>query len=549
MTYRKKLIEVALPLEAINKASAREKSIRHGHPSTLHLWWARRPLATCRAVLFASLVDDPSEHPEEFPTEKEQEQERDRLFRLIEAMVKWENSNNKELLAKVHAEIFKSTGGNPPPVLDPFAGGGSIPLEAQRLGLEAHASDLNPVAVLINKALIEIPPKFANCPPVNPDAKKSLMAGDWHGAQGLAEDIRYYGKWMRDEAEKRIGHLYPKVTLPKEYGGGEATVIAWLWARTVKCPNPACGAQMPLVSSYWLSKNKGKEAWIEPKVDHTITTPMIRFTVVVGEGGPIDSPKVGRGSQFTCLCCGSVTSEHYVRNEGMDGHIGTQLMAIVAEGKQGRVYLSPTLEQEVVASQARPEWWPGQEISKNPRWFSPPLFGMTTFGDIFTSRQLVALTIFSNLVQEARERVLTDACLESWPLEGASRIDGDTGANAYSDALATYLAFILDKLADLANQLCRWEPMAQCPRQLFARQAMPMVWDFAEGNPLGTSSGSWMVLVDNLLRSLHSPLMDFGRSYNGVARQDDATSAINSVIQPLISTDPPYYDNISYAVM
>src|SRR5437588_1767830 len=279
MTYRKKLIEVTLPLEAINKDSAREKSIRHGHPSTLHLWWARRPLATCRAVLFASLVDDPSEHPEEFPTEKEQEQERDRLFRLIEAMVKWENSNNKELLAKVHAEIFKSTGGNPPPVLDPFAGGGSIPLEAQRLGLEAHASDLNPVAVLINKALIEIPPKFANCPPVNPDAKKSLMAGDWHGAQGLAEDIRYYGKWMRDEAEKRIGHLYPKLTLPKEYGGGEATVIAWLWARTVRCPNPACGAQMPIVRSFYLSKMKGKEAWVEPNIDYSVTPPVIYFAV------------------------------------------------------------------------------------------------------------------------------------------------------------------------------------------------------------------------------------------------------------------------------
>src|SRR5207248_8104095 len=303
MTYRKKLIEVALPLEAINKASAREKSIRHGHPSTLHLWWARRPLATCRAVLFASLVDDPSEHPEEFPTEQEQEQERDRLFRLIEIMVKWENSNNKELLAKVHAEIFKSTGGNPPPVLDPFAGGGSIPLEAQRLGLEAHASDLNPVAVLINKALIEIPPKFANCPPVNPDAKKSLMAGDWHGACGLADDIRYYGKWMRNEAEKRIGHLYPNVTLPQEYGGGEATVIAWLWVRTVTCPNPACGAQMPLASKWWLSKKKGKESWVEPIVDHNVSPPAIHFEVKTGMGEPQDGTVNRQGAK--CIACGT----------------------------------------------------------------------------------------------------------------------------------------------------------------------------------------------------------------------------------------------------
>src|SRR5438874_4881272 len=182
MTYRKKLIEVALPLKAINEASVREKSIRHGHPSTLHLWWARRPLATCRAVLFASLVDDPSEHSEEFPTEQDQEQERERLFRLIEQLVQWENSNNEDMLQKVRAEILKSTDGNPPPVLDPFAGGGSIPLEAQCLGLETHASDLNPVAVLINKALIEIPSKFAERSPVNAKARQSLMGSDWHGA-------------------------------------------------------------------------------------------------------------------------------------------------------------------------------------------------------------------------------------------------------------------------------------------------------------------------------------------------------------------------------
>src|SRR2546423_15198640 len=307
MTYRKKLIEVALPLEAINKASAREKSIRHGHPSTLHLWWARRPLATCRAVLFASLVDDPSEHPEEYPTEKDQEQERDRLIRLIEAMVKWENSNNKELLAKVHAEIFKSTGGNPPPVLDPFAGGGSIPLEAQRLGLEAHASDLNPVAVLINKALIEIPPKFAGRSPINPNAQQSLMGSEWHGARGLADDIRYYGKWMRDEAERRIGYLYSKVTLPKEYGGGEATVIAWLWARTVICPNPACGAQMPLVSSFWLSKKKGKGAWLEPEVNQTTKT--VHFKIQTGVGIPPETLKQGRGAMFRCTFCQQTTDK------------------------------------------------------------------------------------------------------------------------------------------------------------------------------------------------------------------------------------------------
>ena len=261
-TFRKKLIEVALPLEAINKEAAREKSIRHGHPSTLHLWWARRPLAACRAALFASLVDDPSSHPERFPTEEAQKTERQRLFRIIEELVKWENSNNEQVLRQARAEILKSTSGNAPPVLDPFCGGGSIPLEAQRLGLEAPASDLNPVAVLITKALIEIPPKFAGKPPVNPDSRKKLdHSKTWKGAQGLAEDVRYYGQWMRDEAEKRIGHLYPKIKLPKEQGGGEATVIAWLWARTVKCPNPACGAQMPLIRSFWLSTKPGQKDW------------------------------------------------------------------------------------------------------------------------------------------------------------------------------------------------------------------------------------------------------------------------------------------------
>ena len=286
---RKKLIEVALPLDAINSASAREKSIRHGHPSTLHLWWARRPLAACRAVLFASLVDDPSEHPELFPTEKEQEAERQRLFDLIEDLVKWENSNDEKVLGQVRAEILKSTGGNPPPVLDPFAGGGSIPLEAQRLGLEAHASDLNPVAVLINKALIEIPPKFAGQPPINPEARKALVDGDWHGARGLADDVRYYGKWMRNEAERRIGHLYPKVTLPKEYGGGEATVIAWLWARTVMCPNPACGAQMPLIRSFELSKKKVRKHGSNQKLIYTTIPPTISFAIETEKGKPQDS--------------------------------------------------------------------------------------------------------------------------------------------------------------------------------------------------------------------------------------------------------------------
>ncbi len=543
MTYRKKLIEVALPLKAINEASVREKSIRHGHPSTLHLWWARRPLATCRAVLFASLVDDPSEHPEEFPTEQDQERERDRLFKLIEQLVLWENSNNQEVLARAKAEIFKSTGGNPPPVLDPFAGGGSIPLEAQRLGLEAHASDLNPVAVLINKALIEIPPKFAGCPPVNPEAKKSLMGRDWHGAQGLADDIRYYGKWMRDEAEKRIGHLYPKVTLPKEYGGGEATVIAWLWARTVTCPNPACGIQMPLISSFWLSKKKGKETWIEPQIDYSVTPPIISYSIKSGKGHLPNPSKVGRGAQFECLCCHGIASEEYIKSEGMATHMGVSLLNIVATGKNSRIYLPSTYKHYHTAKSAKPSWKPEQEISKNSRWFSPPAFGMSTFADIFTSRQLLALTTFSDLVQEARDKVLIDIQVAGMSVDDTSLNNNGISATAYADAVATYLAIAVDRLADRNSSICTWDTGYTKVRNTFARQALPMTWDFAEANPFSESTGNFQGAVDWVVEVIQ----ESSCNAPGKMKQQDATDILNDFGYPLISTDPPYYDNIGYA--
>ena len=384
-TCRKKLIEVALPLEAINKEAAREKSIRHGHPSTLHLWWARRPLAACRAVLFASLVDDPSSHPEKFPTEEAQEAERQRLFRIIEGLVKWENSNNEQVLQQARAAISKSTNGHPPPVLDPFCGGGSIPLEAQRLGLEAHASDLNPVAVLITKALIEIPPKFADRPPINPEARKKLdHSKTWRGAQGLAEDVRYYGQWMRDEAEKRIGHLYPKVRIAGSAGfqparkedaarmaalpAKEATVIAWLWARTVKCPNPACGAEMPLVRSFWLSTKPGRKAWVEPVVDKKHKT--VRFQVNTGNGSPPEGTKQ-RGKSRCLFCSTNNISDAALREQATRHGIGNQLLAVVAEGTLGRIYLSP--DGTVSPSPNSPKaHWLDQPLPDNARWFSPP---------------------------------------------------------------------------------------------------------------------------------------------------------------------------------
>lgn len=537
----KKLIEVALPLDAINAESAREKSIRHGHPSTLHLWWARRPLAAARAVLWASLVDDPSSHPELFPTEDAQVMERQRLHTLLAKLVKWENSNDENILNEARAEIRKYMGEEPLIFLDPFAGGGSIPLEAQRLGLEAHAHDLNPVAVMINKAMIEIPPRFAGQSPVNLDARTKLGSDrSWSGAKGLTEDVRYYGEWMKQEAFRRIGHLYPKVQVPAEQGSGESTVIAWIWTRTVKCPNPACGCEMPLARSFVLSKKKGKEAWVEPQFEDGKVTYVVHL-----EGKPKIEGTVNRQGAV-CPCCGTAVPFSYIREQGKAGGMSAQMMAVVAEGKNGRIYLSPNSIQENVAAIIGPEESPDALLPKNPRDFKTPNYGLRTFADLFTPRQLTALTTFSDLVAEAQAKATQDALASGMQDDGRGLDEGGCGATAYGQAVGVYLAFLVDKLADLGNSLNRWEPIAQCPRQLFARQAIPMIWDYAEGNPFSASSGSWKVLLHNLSGCFSAKLFDFNRVNKGIVRQFDAQSDCG-IRNLVISSDPPYYDNIGYA--
>ncbi len=608
---RKKLIEVALPLEDINREAAREKSIRHGHPSTLHLWWARRPLAACRAVLFASLVDDPSEcvaelladpakrgaaqkllkaqhaawvprkalfdkaeaagipAPDPGPEPKLEEiivtTDRERLFDIIRELVKWENSNDDRVLNAARAEIMRSCNGNPPPVYDPFCGGGSIPLEAQRLGLEAHGSDLNPVPVLITKALIELPPKFVGRPPVNPEAggvdwsskgakaqkkaKKADGFGDvraagWKGVAGLGADIRFYGQWMREEAVRRIGQFYPKVHVvraadstyrhatPEEIAAKkseELTVIAWLWARTVVSPNPAAkGAHVPLVRSFWLSKKPDKRVWGEPVVDAATMT--YRLEVRAGAG----EPRVGtvKRTGGECLLTGSPIPLDYVRSEGKAGRIGARMLAVVAEGTRGRIYLPPILEHERCAQNVTPpQNLPDTDLPAEALGFRVQNYGMTKHRHLFTNRQLAALATFGDLIADAHARVLADS-------------GGDV---AYADAVATYLGFVVDKQADLGNSLCRWEPLAQCPRQLFARQTVSMVWDFAEGNPLGHSSGSWEVLVDAQSKTFSTDLMSFNRVRAGQASQRDAQKIEGKGAGYVFCTDPPYYDNVPYA--
>lgn len=533
MTYKRKLIEVALPLDAINRESAREKSIRHGHPSTLHLWWARRPLASARAVIWASLVDDPSSHPEEFPTEADQDRERKRLFGILEDLVKWENSNDPRVLAAAKQEILKSTDGDPPPILDPFCGGGTIPLEAQRLGLQAIGGDLNPVAVLISKAMVEIPPRFAGLPPVNPEGSNGELT-TWTRAQGLAEDIRYYGQWMRDRAWERIGHLYPNVTLPPDQGGGDATVIAWIWARTVESPNPAWDGHVPLVRSWVLSKKPGRPTvWIEPEVDQASGTINYR----VREGGPPIEGTVERAGG-RCLATGSPIDFKYIRSEFQERRSKQSLLAVVAEGTGGRMYL--TADEPPTDT---PRWKPDGSIFDWPGRTNIVRYGMTEFADLFTDRQLVALNTFSDLVEEARSAVEADAVAAGLADDGRRLRNSGVGAAAYADAIVTYLAFAVDRLADRQSTICTWDNGYVKIRNTFARQAIPMTWDFAEGNPFSDSTGNWSGMVEWVTKVVNE------LPATGLASiaQRDARSWIADNPGTVLSTDPPYYDNISYA--
>ena len=573
MTNRKKLIEVALPLDAINTAAAREKSIRHGHPSTLHLWWARRPLAAARAVIFAQMVDDPSSRPELFPTEDAQEKERQRLFGIIEELVTWENTTNETVLQAARDEIreswWRTCGDNMddpraaelfdperlPPFHDPFAGGGSLPLEAQRLGLEAHASDLNPVAVLINKAMIEIPPKFAGRPPVNPEARANpaLLGGGWTGARGLAEDVRYYGRWMREEAERRIGHLYPKVAITDEmvaeradlkpYAGRQLTVIAWLWDRTVKSPDPAfSGVEVPLISTFMLSTKKGKESYVEPAIDGR----EYRFTVKAGSPPDAAVAKAGTGAgkrqAFRCLMSRVPITYDYIRSEGRAGRIGVRLMAVVAEGDRGRVYLSPTAEHEAITRDAFPEWKPEASINHWPGRTNVVEYGLTTFGNLFTPRQLVALNTFSDLVTEACESIRQDAVTAGFPNGGHPLHDVETAAAAYAEAVGVYLSLGISKLADAQSSLCRWKTTMDQSIATFGRQALPMVWDYSEANVFGGMAGDYMVSIKNMMRVVD----ELPTAVRGQARQENAQNQTLSA-DKIVSTDPPYYDNIGYA--
>ncbi|MCH9729510.1 MAG: DUF1156 domain-containing protein [Actinomycetia bacterium] len=517
---KRKLIEVALPLEAINREAERDTPKRSNHPWRMHFWWARRKLATSRAVLFAQLVDDPSSHPDLFPTPEEQRRERERLHLLIEQLVAWENTRDDRLLLKVRNEILRSTDGNPPAILDPFAGGGSIPLEAQRLGLVAHASDLNPVAVLINKALIEIPSKFRGRPPVFPGAAESQI-GEWHDAQGLAADVRAYGAWIRAEATRRVGHVYPNVN--------GRTALAWVWARTVRCPNPACGIEMPLVKSWWLAKKTNHKVFIKPYVsDHSTDQSGRRALFTVSDDlselpSDVDDGTVSRRGA-KCFSCAAAVPLSHIREEGRSKQLGQALMAIIVDGGRRRTYVNATEDQiEAAVVDPPPESIVGS-LGYYPRDLKAPTYGLNDFADLFTARQLSVITTLSDLVADARLRV---------------RADG--GSDEYSDAVATYLGLALSRGTDYQSNVTTWHYRNEQIRNVFARQAIPMAWDFIEVNILGEGSGTWSSQVELAAQALD------GLRPNCEAHVSQASAQDVSYTKVLLSTDPPYYDNVEYA--
>jgi putative DNA methylase len=566
----RKLIEVALPLDKINEAAAREKAIRHGHPSTLHLWWARRPLAAARAVLFGQLVNDPGyeRHLNRGVNKVEAAKERERLFKIIEDLVVWENTNNETVLNAARAEIWKSWREtcelnrnhpdaeslfNPeklPAFHDPFAGGGAIPLEAQRLGLESYASDLNPVAVTINKAMIEIPPQFVGRAPIGPipeGEQQNFSQKQWPGASGLAEDVRRYGAWMRTEAEKRIGHLYPKVEITAEMAsdrpelkvlvGQRLTVIAWLWARTVKSPNPAYSqTSVPLISSFILSSKAGRGAYIEPIVDG----PKYSFRVILGvpTKAAEEGTKLSRGANFRCIVSGSPIEPSYIKSQAIAGKFGARMMAIVAEGPSGRVFLAPSTLQESASEQAPHIEFPSTSVANDPRAFTPILYGFDSFDKLFTPRQQAVLQTFADLVPTTIAKCLEDAIAES----ARNSFQSVADAHSFANGVGTYLAFLVDQMANHCSSFCGWNHPNTQMRSVFSRQALAMTWDFAEANVFSDSSGSFNNLIERQVKGFET----LGYGIPGHALQADAATQTIS-IGKVVSTDPPYYDNIPYA--
>lgn len=529
--HKRKLIEVALPLEAINVASFAEKNRKVGKPQNLHQWWSRKPVTAARAMLIAQLVDDPSCHPETFPTEEDVRAERARLHSLIERSVEWEEvvRPTPQFLADLRAVLPDVT------ITDPFVGGGSLALAAAQLGVNSASSDLNPVAVALSRALVDVPTRFLNRDPVNPGARDAQFPLR-SGTAGLVADVEAYGQWMLAEARARLGQHYPPIE--------GRTVLAWVWARQVLCPNPACQIQVPLVSKWTLAKKRGKEVVMVPRVVHEPAArggSRFEFTISKDRRDLLTRGTMSGRTGTECLNCGTAISVAHVRSEAMAGRMSLTLTAIAADGGRTREYFAPTAEHKAAAQVERPMDSISGAISTNPRWFSPPLYGLTDFSDLFTDRQLLAVTTFSDLVGEARKNVYADALASGLP-EGEPLTQGGDGAVAYSEAIALYLALAVSRLANWSNNQCSWESTGEVSQQMYSGQAMGMAWDVSEANVLGDgNSGSFLACLRNIVSPLKLASL---RGQHRVVMADARNAPIAGLV---VATDPPYFDNIDYS--
>lgn len=531
---KRKLIETIMPVSVINRETEREKKARNGVPSSVHIWWSRRPMAAAISTLFASLIDDPAEHPEIFPTKHEQQKERQRLLKMTADLAAGGAIVNERLLSDAKKEIQRYAVGDLPTVFDPFAGSGTIPVEAHRLGLDTVSSDLNAVAAVMTMVLGDVPTRFANTVPIHPDEMR--FAVPLSGAQALADDIRWYGNWMQAKAFKRLGRLYPKVKNPDT--GEELEVSAWIWGRTVKCPNPGCGCNIPLSSSYDLARKNGAETWIEPLVK----AKKVHFQI---HNGPhkADKSKVAATAVFKCPGCGEITPDAYVKECGIAHKISSQLIAVVAEGEKKRFYIEPDKMQQKAALVSPPKRVPHGKLPDYPRRFSPPSFGLTDYADLFTNRQLVYLTTMMDLTSKVQKMAEEHALERGLSNDCISFAKGGTGALAYAQAIRIVLVLTLSKLLDRCSSLCSWDASGGgALRNVFSRAAMPMIWDYAEGNPFGSASGNFLSALDRTCEAIAN-LPTGVRSTTKVA---DCKKK-NRLKNALISTDLPYFERASYA--
>lgn len=479
-------IEGAFPLRLINQSSMSER-VRKEHPGNMHLWWNRSPIDSSKELLISSLTP-------------------------VQDTVSGDCNVT---------------------IVDPFSGFGGLTLAAAGTGHSVIAGDLNSVATVLTKAVAEIPARFANKPAVSENAENRFYTG----VEGLAEDILCYGTAIRHELANRLTSMYPDAL---EQDLDNKRVYAWIWTRTVTCPNPACSCQMPLANSYVLSKLKNREFYVQPEVQGKA----VSFHVLKGvSGSSQQGNKIGSsGARFKCPVCGEITTDEYVKSMGRKNQLGIQLMSVGYEGPNGKEYYSPTEEQLKAAVVTVPLELPLGELPNNTRWFSPPLFGLKNYTDLYTSRQLVLMISLCDLVSEVKERVYIDAVRAGFPDDGLSLTNGGSGALAYSEAIGLYLSLVVGKISNFQSEICTWDNRRGNIRAAFTRQAIPMTWVFAEGNPFSSATGNYETMLQDVVRSVRRlPYKSAVKVIQGDGTRFEFPK--NSVL----FTELPYYDNVGYA--